>query len=97
MVEYFVQFWVRPEKDSDKSGTPQDRISTILLCLLMLGIATIIASLFLVKELGDASQKIETLRKFQADVYSRLGAYEEMQHHLGYTQFIHNFKNGVLR
>ena len=90
-------FRTRSENDSDKSGTPQDRMSSILLCLLMLAMVTIIASLFLVRELGDASRQIETLRKFQADVYFRLGAYEEMQHHLGYTQFIHNFKNGVLR
>lgn len=92
-----MQFRTGAGNDSDKSGVPQDRMSAMLLCLLMLGIVTIIASLFLVKELSDAGQKIETLRKFQAGVYSRLGAYEEMQHHLGYTQFIHNFKNGVLR
>ena len=75
----------------------REPLAVVLCCLLAGSAISFIASLVLVFFAVEASRDTRVLKQGFGAVTSRLEQFSDLQTELGYTHFIHDFKNGVLR
>ena len=74
-----------------------DELKGALTGLLILGAILVPAGLYLVRETLVSHAAVDGLDESQKAITDQLGAFIKVERLLGYTHFIHNFKNGVLR
>lgn len=74
-----------------------DEMKGALTGLLILGSVLVPAGLYLVSETLVSHAAVDGLNRSQNAIADQLGEFIKIERLLGYTHFIHNFKNGILR
>ena len=72
-------------------------IERTLFALMLLGIALFIAAIYVAYHSLREEGALKDIDTAQSAIVSELAAFSKIQREIGYTRFIHNFKNGVLR
>ncbi|MAO55646.1 MAG: hypothetical protein CMM61_08105 [Rhodospirillaceae bacterium] len=75
----------------------RNAIERTLLALMLLGIGLFVAAIYVAYHSLREEGALKDIDTAQSAIVSELAAFSKIQREIGYTRFIHNFKNGVLR
>jgi signal transduction histidine kinase len=75
----------------------RNTIEKVLMLLTLLSAGLFIAAIYFSFHSYESTRHLSQFQKSQENLVAQLGQFARIQREMGYTRFIHNFKNGVLR
>ena len=86
-----------PPNPARKSGAAVASLTTVLNALLALAVLLAVMGLFVAFETVRAGRAADDVAEAASGIARQLEVFANVEKAIGYTHFIHNFKNGVLR